>query len=113
MNPLVKTASRLRYESSFIFALLLIGGVIVLVREPQSLVGVGLVLSAIFMGILGFIINSIRENYENVIKHKDEMIKSLTKERKSEIKHSEDMRRHYEEQATGGWTPSHPDVEQE
>ncbi len=111
MKTFKEITDKLRHESSFIFALLLVAGVIVLLRDPQSIVGTGLVISAIFVGILGFIINSIRENYEGVITQKDEMIKTLTKERKSEIKHFEDYRRSYENRASGGWEASSPDIE--
>lgn len=106
MNSFEKIANRLKHESSFIFALLLIAGVVVLVRDPNSLIGIGLVIAASFIGILGFLINLIREGYDHILKQKDEMIKTLTRERRQEIKHSDDLRRRVESQATGGWESS-------
>jgi hypothetical protein len=108
VNQVAKIASRLTHESSYIFAVLFAGGLIVLLRDPNSTTGAGLAIAAVFVGILGFLVNLIRESYEHLIKQKDEMIKTLKKERKDEIKHSETLRRDYEKNATNGWVSSAP-----
>lgn len=108
MKSFEKIAEHLKHESSFIFLLLLIAGVIVLLRDPGSSVGLGLVVAAVSIGIMGFIINLIRESYDHLIKQKNEMITTLTKERKLEIKHSDDLRKSVERQATRGWESSIP-----
>lgn len=111
MQSLTKTASRLTKESSFIFALLLIAAVGVLLRDPKSWVGATLAGGALFVGIMGFMVNFVREAYEDMLKQKDQHIEDLTKERRSEIKHAENMRKVIEERATKGWTASHGDGE--
>jgi len=106
MKELAGITGRLKLESSLIFLSLLIGGIVVLHNNANSVIGIILIASSVFVGVLGFVILSIRESYDSLITQKDEMIKSLSKERNREIKHSEGLRAHIERNATGGWEPT-------
>lgn len=111
MSDLVGLAGKLTKESSIIFGLLLVAGVVVLFADSKSLVGLGLVSVAVLIGVLGFILNFIKEGYDEVIAQKNEIINELNRQRKNEIKHSASLRREMQNHATQDWTTTHKENE--